>query len=341
MQRIPLTDIRFYGIMKFVKYLAINLKELILMSKEGHCPHCHKHCSLASPKCGRGKAYAKELLSKANSVPEGVPAVKPMQDTAPKQPTFSLEETLLSVMRDSAHIVHHSTESKGGRGRILALLKQSGGMSQRQIMQVVGISSAALSEVLAKLEGHGWIRRIRSDADKRNVDVTLTEDGAAEADLAIQEWEASSRALFAGITEEDKTVLLGLLQKLNQDWQSRYQDLDSGEGFRGRGLGRTIFGAEHGSDGHHGHGEHHDHHRHHGHQGKDHREGDEQPTGEDIRVADGHAQKEIPVASDAPERLGEGHGHHQAKDKAEGKKHRHGHKHEEQHPKHKHKKHHD
>ena len=304
------------------------------MSKEGHCPHCHKHCSLASPKCGRGKAYAKALrhqahLEKTTHTEEGI-----IMEPERTLPEFPLEEKLLTAMRDSTHILHHSTASKGGRGRILALLKRSGGMSQRQIMDVVGISSAALSEVLGKLEGYGWIERVRSDSDKRNVDVTLTADGDIEAEKAIQEWEASSQALFQGISDAEKAALLEILDKLNVDWKARYQGMDDGEGFRGRGFGRTLLAPEHCCQGKHGHKDeghcdcggseaievhHHLHHHYH----------------QDVQAGSAHAE--------APTLCGERHKHHHEGDKGCGAKHHQSREHDEEHHhcKHKRKHHHD
>jgi len=50
---------------------------------------------------------------------------------------------------------------------VLAIVRERGGMSQRELLDLLDVRSASLSEVLAKLERNGLIARRRDDADRR------------------------------------------------------------------------------------------------------------------------------------------------------------------------------
>ena len=62
----------------------------------------------------------------------------------------------------------------------MTLLKQ-GNMTQRELQGILEIKSASLSEILAKIESEGFIQRVKSDVDKRQISLILTEEGRAEA----------------------------------------------------------------------------------------------------------------------------------------------------------------
>ncbi len=124
------------------------------------------------------------------------------------------------------HYLHVNAGGRSGQQHILVKLRQNGDhMTQRDLQEISHISSGSLSEVLAKLEGAGLIRRTRSDEDRRQLDIVLTDEGRLQADERI-EWrrDFESRALSC-LSETEQEQLTDMLDRLVDHWK----------GFEGRG----------------------------------------------------------------------------------------------------------
>jgi DNA-binding MarR family transcriptional regulator len=117
-----------------------------------------------------------------------------------------------------------------GQGRILALLKLKPQISQKDLAQILDIRSQSLGELLAKLERQGYITRTPSPADRRVMDISLTEAGRAVAEQENGSGEMGS--FFDCLTPEEKTNLGGYLARLLQELE---QQLGAGEGPSGFG----------------------------------------------------------------------------------------------------------
>lgn len=118
------------------------------------------------------------------------------------------------------HFLHLHTGGRSGKQHMLErILDEGGTVGQRELQDTVPISSAALSEVLAKLESEGLITRTRSQSDKRQLDVSLTADGQAEAKLCAEKRAKFEEEAFSILSEEERTQLLEVLDRLMAHWQ--------------------------------------------------------------------------------------------------------------------------
>lgn len=129
---------------------------------------------------------------------------------------------LIWNFRDIGYTIHHMFEGKGSQKRILIVLKENGGMTQRELTRRLGIQPGSASEVLGKLESAGLIARTPSEADRRTTDVSLTEAGMAEAEHASVQREERHKQMFSCLSEEEKETLLSLLERVNRDWKQRF-----------------------------------------------------------------------------------------------------------------------
>ena len=87
------------------------------------------------------------------------------------------EEQMVIKLHKVHYGLRHNAESRGGQGRILSLLLRRGGISQRELMDIVSVRAGSLSEVLGKLEENGWISRAPNEEDRRRADISLTPGG--------------------------------------------------------------------------------------------------------------------------------------------------------------------
>lgn len=132
-------------------------------------------------------------------------------------------DRLILCLRDLGHMLRFLFEGKGSQKRILIILHENGPMTQRALTEWLGIKPGSASEVLAKLENAGLIRRTASERDRRTVDISLTEAGRAQAVEAAAQRKARHEQMFACLTEEEKQTFLALAEKLCTDWETRYK----------------------------------------------------------------------------------------------------------------------
>lgn len=143
-----------------------------------------------------------------------------------KNNTLDVDNRLIMNLRDVGHMIRFLFEGKGSQKRVLILLYETGGMTQRELTERMGVRPGSASEVIGKLEGAGLIRRTPSLADRRTTDIQLTPFGRVQAEEAVTQRKMRHREMFSCLSAEEKDTLLALAEKLNADWNSRYQNHD-------------------------------------------------------------------------------------------------------------------
>lgn len=131
---------------------------------------------------------------------------------------LSQDERLIHNLRRCGHYLRHNTEEKGSQRRVLFLLHRRGPMSQKDLLEAMGVRAGSLSELLSKLEAKDCITREKSETDKRNYNVTITPVGLETLEDLQQQYHASMANLLSGFPEEDKKTLNHLLEQLQATW---------------------------------------------------------------------------------------------------------------------------
>lgn len=193
------------------------------MGKQNFCPCCGRHCDLNSPKCERGAEYQrtgvvveKPYHGKERQLKDG--QLKHYQEA-------DIPKKLIINLRNINHVMRSLYEGKGSQKRILIVLKEAGNITQSELTERLGIQPGSASEVIAKLEDAGNIVRVPSESDRRTMDITLTEQGRILAETLLTQREKRHGEMFSCLSEEEKISLLKLLEKVNEDWATRYQEM--------------------------------------------------------------------------------------------------------------------
>jgi DNA-binding MarR family transcriptional regulator len=77
-----------------------------------------------------------------------------------------------------------------------------------------GVDAGAMSRLLDRLEAKEIVRRVRGDADRRLVQVELTDKGRGLSALIMPALERVYRQFLAGFSAQDGVQLQSLLQRL-------------------------------------------------------------------------------------------------------------------------------
>lgn len=128
------------------------------------------------------------------------------------------------ILRDLGffgHYLHVHAGGRGGKQFILATLHKSGGrLPQRDLLERTNTSPAALSEVLAKLEGEGLITKEPHEHDKRQLMIVLTKEGACRAERMCKEREEFEAKALACLTPEEQQTLAALIKTVRAHWET-------------------------------------------------------------------------------------------------------------------------
>lgn len=129
------------------------------------------------------------------------------------------EQRILHLLGYLGHYMYVMRGGLGGKQHVLKTLLLQGEMTQRELLELLHTSSAALSEVLGKLEREGLIKRGRSEADKRQLEVSLTEAGKGAAAEIVREEREFEKDSLDILSQEEKVDLLNRLDAIFDHWR--------------------------------------------------------------------------------------------------------------------------
>lgn len=89
-----------------------------------------------------------------------------------------------------------------------------GRMSAGELSRATGLSSAATTSMIDRLERKGFVRRIREADDRRQVLVEMTEDGSARLLQLYGPLVEEGATLFARFTRAELESMLDLIKKM-------------------------------------------------------------------------------------------------------------------------------
>lgn len=137
--------------------------------------------------------------------------------TASDYENKDVNDKILLNIRDLEQKIHFLYEGKKSQRRVLILLRENGSMTQREMTEKLNVKPASASEVLTKLANKGFIIRVPSSIDKRTMVISLTDEGAKIADEAYRYRSLRIVEMLSCFDDEEKDVLLSLLEKMNTD----------------------------------------------------------------------------------------------------------------------------
>lgn len=140
-----------------------------------------------------------------------------MCESVPQQ---SAELRILRKLGYFGYYLHQHWGGRNGKQHILIeLLAHDGHMTQRDLQEASCITSASLSEVVAKLEADGLLLRERSETDRRQLTLTLTDEGTRRARTFIESRREFEQLAFDCLTPDERDRLLETLDRVAERWE--------------------------------------------------------------------------------------------------------------------------
>lgn len=133
-----------------------------------------------------------------------------------------LDMTIMHLLQKSSRLMmrmpqFHAHGDYGGmprgQGRLLLAIYESGGMTNKDIVEKLDIRPSSANNLLVKLERAAFIEKTPHETDKRSSVYTLTENGKAEAEK-LEKQLSLGGTMLTDLTVEEKEQLKTLLEKL-------------------------------------------------------------------------------------------------------------------------------
>jgi DNA-binding MarR family transcriptional regulator len=104
-----------------------------------------------------------------------------------------------------------------GIASLLQLVAANPGASQVELSQALHVDKASLVALLDKAEGAGWLKRIRSKADRRRHELHLTPSGQSAAEKIGLQMQRFEKKYIDRFTPEEVEMLVDYLRRIYND----------------------------------------------------------------------------------------------------------------------------
>jgi DNA-binding MarR family transcriptional regulator len=160
---------------------------------------------------------------------------------------FSPVAVIARLARVRAHIddqlqlvfaAHELTAPSFGVLVTLARVDDGGGVSQRRLMDELGLTSGTVSVRMDRLVAEGLVDRRPDPASARNTLISLTSRGRELFERVVPAHLANERRMLSGLSDEDAELLAGLLRKLLVEFEGSRPPQEASVG-----LGLTLAPA--------------------------------------------------------------------------------------------------
>jgi DNA-binding MarR family transcriptional regulator len=97
---------------------------------------------------------------------------------------------------------------------VLSNLDSVGGQTQQQLADALGIHRNNMVGLIDDMEAAGWVRRHRSQRDRRAFDVRLTRAGSALVSRVNELIPVLDGEIGQGMTQSERNTMVALLQRM-------------------------------------------------------------------------------------------------------------------------------
>jgi DNA-binding MarR family transcriptional regulator len=94
------------------------------------------------------------------------------------------------------------------------IISRNKSASQKELADILEISTTAVAVSLKKLENGGYVKKVVDSNDNRFNKIDLTEKGLEVVKLSHEIFYSIDKSMFEGFTDEEKNNMLNYLDKM-------------------------------------------------------------------------------------------------------------------------------
>ncbi|GCE16777.1 MarR family winged helix-turn-helix transcriptional regulator [Dictyobacter kobayashii] len=130
-----------------------------------------------------------------------------------------LPALILQLSRDQARLYERHVGMSQSRLTLLLELRQTGEMSQAELVQRLGMEGTLVTRFVKQMEGSGLLTRRSDPRDNRFTLVTLTPAGERIAQQMADFTHTLEAQLLEGLSEEMKAIIRQGLEQIQEKYE--------------------------------------------------------------------------------------------------------------------------
>jgi DNA-binding MarR family transcriptional regulator len=146
-----------------------------------------------------------------------------------QQRAIDFGEIVREILKQFQHLHDAAAGGQGNLGlqdlKVLESLGENGPQMMRVLAEHLGLAVNSMTSVIDQLEAKQLVVRVRSEVDRRVVNVDLTPEGRKIFELFSNGRLHFHRALLSALTEDEQEILLVLFRKIAREGWKQVQSL--------------------------------------------------------------------------------------------------------------------
>lgn len=128
--------------------------------------------------------------------------------------TYRVLKAHIALNAQAMAILEETSGLTLSQWRVVSFVGTGDARTSRAIVAATGLDPAAVSRSIRSLEDAGMLVAERLPEDRRTLALSLTDAGRAAFDRTLPVMQARQDALFAALDPEERSLILGALEKL-------------------------------------------------------------------------------------------------------------------------------
>lgn len=141
----------------------------------------------------------------------------PMRKELPENPVKLCHDVTRLSRAKAREIYIDGVMSQPGARLVLSFLAVNDGVSQKELVEFSHLKAPTVSVILQKMEDEGIAERRRSENDKREMRVYITERGREVDMTGIAKIKETDSLALSGLSEEECRTLMVLLSRMRDN----------------------------------------------------------------------------------------------------------------------------
>lgn len=151
--------------------------------------------------------------------------------SAPEIPDANRSMRLIGQLnRTFARLVDAPLRELGfamGQLPVLVTLKHAGSASQIELARIAQVEQPSMAQLLQRMERDGLVQRVPDPSDGRSRLISLTEQASRQLPKARGVMDAVCEKALAGLTDEERELLLTVLLKIDGNLNRALEEVAS------------------------------------------------------------------------------------------------------------------
>lgn len=123
---------------------------------------------------------------------------------------------MFKIITEYGKVLEQDLTLTGPQYYILHQLTYEGQKTSSELAEILNVTLPAVTNLSNKLVSKGYIERVASESDRRQVLLSVTDKGREVEDRLVHRYKEITRELWADLTEQEVDALISAYEKVSK-----------------------------------------------------------------------------------------------------------------------------